>query len=58
MRSEKGMSPVKFLIFLAVMMLFLGVTTYVVMQENGIYDREIKPLLQNQAENTNQTATK
>lgn len=58
MRSQKGMSIVKFLIFIVVMMLLLGVTTYVVVQDNGIYEREIKPLIENQAEETNQTATK
>lgn len=58
MRSQNGMSIVKFLIFIVVMMLLLGVTTYVVVQDNGIYEREIKPLIENQAEETNQTATK
>ena len=28
------------------MTLFLGVATYVVVQDNGVYDREIKPLLE------------
>lgn len=49
MKSEKGMALPKFLVFLVVMTLFLGVATYVVVQDNGIYDREIKPLLEKKA---------
>lgn len=58
MKSENGMSIVKFLIVIVVLMLLLGVTAYVVIQDNGIYEREVKPLLEDVAENTNQTATK
>ena len=46
MKSEKGMALPKLLVFLVVMTLFLGVATYVVEQDNGVYDREIKPLLE------------
>ncbi len=46
MRSEKGMSSQRLLVFLVVMTLFVGVATYVVVQDNGVYDREIKPLLE------------
>ena len=46
MKSEKGMALPKLLVFLVVMTLFLGVATYVVVQDNGVYDREIKPLLE------------
>lgn len=46
MKSEKGMALPKLLVFLVVMILFLGVATYVVVQDNGVYDREIKPLLE------------
>lgn len=46
MKSEKGMAPQKFLVLLVVATLFLGVATYVVFQDNGIYDREVKPLLE------------
>lgn len=45
MRSEKGLGIVRLVIFIVAMMFLLGVTTYVVVQDNGIYDREIKPLL-------------
>ncbi len=46
MRSEKGLGIVRLVIFIVALMLLLGVTTYVVMQDNGIYEREIKPLLE------------
>ena len=52
MRSEKGLAIQKFLVILVALLMLLGVTTFVVMQDNGIYDREIKPLLQNQTEDT------
>lgn len=47
MKSEKGLTLQRLVVFIAVMMLLLGVTTYVVVQDNGIYEREIKPLLEN-----------
>lgn len=47
MRSEKGLTIQRLVVFIVAMMLLLGVTTYVVVQDNGIYDREIKPLLEN-----------
>lgn len=46
MRSEKGMALPRLLVYLVVATLFLGVATYVVVQDNGVYDREIKPLLE------------
>ena len=46
MKSEKGMALPKLLVFIVVMPLFVGVATYVVVQDNGVYDREIKPLLE------------
>lgn len=45
MKSQKGIGLLGLLIFVVVMMLLLGVTTYVVIQDNGIYEREVKPLL-------------
>ena len=56
MKSEKGMATHKLLVFIAVATVCLGVVTYVVFQDNGIYDREVKPLLEksnttNQVEN-------
>ena len=49
MRSEKGLAIQKFLVILVALLMLLGVTTLVVMQDNGIYDREIKPLLEKSA---------
>lgn len=46
MKSEKGMALQKLLVFIVVMTLLVGVATYVVVQDNGVYDREIKPLLE------------
>ena len=46
MKSNKGMALPKLLVFIVVMTLFVGVATYVVVQDNGVYDREIKPLLE------------
>ena len=46
MRSEKGLAIHKFLILIVVLMMFVGVTTYVVMQDNGIHEREIEPLVE------------
>lgn len=57
MKSEKGMTIQRLVVFIAAMMLLLGVTTYVVVQDNGIYDREIKPLLENST-NTNEVVEK
>ncbi len=58
MRSEKGMATQKFLVLIVVLLMFLGVTTFVVMQDNGIYDREIKPLLEKSATTTNEVVEK
>lgn len=57
MRSEKGLGIVRLVIFIVAMMLLLGVTTYVVVQDNGIYDREIRPLLE-KSSNTNEVVEK
>lgn len=46
MKSEKGMALPRLLVYLVVATLFLGVATYVVVQDNGVYDREIRPLLE------------
>ena len=46
MKSEKGMALQRLLVYLVVATLFLGVATYVVVQDNGVYDREIRPLLE------------
>lgn len=46
MKSNKGMALPKLLVFIVVMTLFVGVATYVIVQDNGVYDREIKPLLE------------
>lgn len=50
-------TPQRLVVFLAVMMMLLGVTTYVVMQDNGIYEREIKPMLEKSA-STNEVVEK
>ena len=57
MRSEKGLAIQKFLVILVALLMLLGVTTLVVMQDNGIYDREIKPLLEKSA-TTNEAVEK
>lgn len=58
MRSQKGIGLVRLVIFIVAMMLLLGVTTYVVMQENGIYDREVKPVINNYLQEENTTVEK
>lgn len=58
MNTQKGIGMVKLIIFIVSMMLLLGVTTYVVMQDNGIYEREIKPLIENNIEGTNTVVEK
>lgn len=50
-------TPQRLLVFLVVMMMLLGVTTYVVMQDNGIYEREIKPMLE-KSTSTNEVVEK
>lgn len=57
MRSEKGLAIHKFLILIVVLMMFVGVTTYVVMQDNGIHEREIEPLVE-KALTTNEVVEK
>ena len=49
MKTEKGMALPKLLVIIVVMTLFVGVATYVIVQDNGVYDREIKPLLEQNA---------
>lgn len=58
MNTQKGIGMVKLIIFIVAMMLLLGVTTYVVMQDNGIYEREIEPLIENNIESTNTVVEK
>ena len=58
MNIQKGIGMVRLIIFIVAMMLLLGVTTYVVMQDNGIYEREIKPLIENNIEGTNTVVEK
>lgn len=58
MRSQKGIGLVRLVIFIVAMMLLLGVTTYVVMQENGIYDREVRPVINNYLQEENTTVEK
>lgn len=58
MKSQKGMAIQKFVVLIVALMLLLGVTTYVVMQDNGIYEREVKPLINNQLEEGNTTTQK
>ena len=57
MRSEKGLAIHKFLILIVVLMMFVGVTTYVVIQDNGIHEREIEPLVE-KALTTNEVVEK
>lgn len=57
MKSEKGMSIVRFVAYIVATLLFLGVCVYVIVQDNGIYDREIKPLLENRT-STNEVVEK
>lgn len=58
MKSQKGMAMHKFLVLIVALMLLLGVTTYVVVQDNGIYEREVKPLVNNLVEEANVTTQK
>jgi hypothetical protein len=58
MRSQKGIGLVRLVIFIVAMMLLLGVTTYVVVQENGIYDREVRPIINNYLQEENTTVEK
>lgn len=55
MKSQKGMAMQKFVVLIVALMLLLGVTTYVVVQDNGIYEREVKTLINNQLEEVNTT---
>lgn len=55
MKSQKGMAIQKFVVLIVALMLLLGVTTYVVVQDNGIYEREVKPLVNNLVEEANVT---
>ncbi|MBQ7410369.1 MAG: hypothetical protein IJW20_03195 [Clostridia bacterium] len=58
MKSQKGMAIQKFVVLIVVLMMLLGVTTYVVMQDNGIYEREVEPLVNNLVEEANVTTQK
>lgn len=53
MKTECGKARVILVLRCAILMLFLGLTTYVIFQDNGIYDREIQPIIENYIEETN-----
>ena len=53
MKSECGRSRVILVLICVVLMLLLGPTVYVIFQENGIYDREIQPVIENYIKETN-----
>ena len=53
MKSECGRSRVILVLICVVLMLLLGPTVYVIFQENGIYDREIQPVIENYINQTN-----
>lgn len=55
MKSEKGMGRVRFVILLIVLLLLLGPTVYVIIQENGVYEREVQPLIENAVQDSNTT---
>lgn len=53
MKSEHGKSRVILVLQCVILMLLLGLTVYVIFQENGIYDREIQPVIENYINRTN-----
>lgn len=53
MKSEHGKSRVILVLQCVILMLLLGPTVYVIFQENGIYDREIQPVIENYINQTN-----
>ena len=44
----------KFVVLIVALVMLLGVTAYVVLQDNGIYDREVKPIVNNIIDETTQ----
>lgn len=50
MKSQKGIGLVRLVILMIVLMLLVGVTTYVVVQDNGPIDRENENLTTNTVE--------
>ncbi len=58
MKSQNGLALHKFVVIIVVLMLILGATTYVVMQDNGIYEREVKPLVNNIVEEVDEATQK
>lgn len=57
MKSEKGLTIHKFVVLIVVLLLFLGPTVYVIVQDNGVYDRDIKPMIQNSLDEENTIVT-
>lgn len=55
MKSQNGMAIHKFVVLIVVLVMILGATAYVVLQDNGIYDREVKPLVNNIVEEAKTT---
>lgn len=46
MKSQKGIGLLQLVLIIVVLMLLVGVTTYVVFQDNGIVDREEQKAIQ------------
>ncbi len=55
MKSQSGMAIQKFVVLIVVLVMILGATVYVVFQDNGIYEREVKPLVNNLVEEARTT---
>ena len=55
MKSQKGMAIHKFVVLIVVLVMILGATAYVVLQDNGIYEREVKHLVNNLVEEAKTT---
>ena len=53
MKSECGRSRVILVLICVILMLLLGPTVYVIFQENGIYDREIQPVIESYTNESN-----
>lgn len=51
MKSQKGVGLLQLVIIVVVLMLLLGVTTYVVFQDNGIIDREEQNIIKTVEDN-------
>jgi len=53
MKTESGRARVILVLRCVILMLCLGLTTYVIFQDNGIYDREIQPVIENYVSEAN-----